>query len=99
MAQIGSILHSSRTVGAKTLRYPSAHWKGPINYGDHVLQMGISGWSYSAKASQFAEAWRSFGQLVREIKGIYERSRFLTPEETSNHRAERQQLPEFHCLI
>jgi hypothetical protein len=70
MAQIGSILHSSRTVGAKTLRYPSAHWKGPINYGDHVLQMGISGWSYSAKASQFAEAWRSFGQLVREIKGI-----------------------------
>jgi hypothetical protein len=42
---------------------------GPINYGDHVLQMGFSGWSYSATASQFAEAWRNFGELVTE--GIY----------------------------
>ncbi len=39
---------------------------GPINYGDHVLQLGFSGWSHSAKASEFAEAWRNFGELVTE---------------------------------
>jgi hypothetical protein len=39
---------------------------GAINYGDHVLQMGFAGWSYTAKASQFAEAWSKFGQLVTE---------------------------------
>jgi hypothetical protein len=40
--------------------------KGRVTYGDHVLQMGFLGWSYEAKASQFEEAWRKFGQLVTE---------------------------------
>jgi len=40
--------------------------KGAINYGDHVLQIGFPGWRYAAKASQFEEAWRKFGQLVTE---------------------------------
>jgi hypothetical protein len=39
---------------------------GAINYGDHVLQIGFLGWSYSANASAFEEAWRKFGQLVTE---------------------------------
>ena len=43
--------------------------KGPINYGDHVLQLGFSAWSHSAKAFQFAEAWQNFGELV--TKEIY----------------------------
>jgi len=41
--------------------------KGAINYGDHVLQMGFTSWSYKAKASQFAEPWSKFGQLVTDI--------------------------------
>ena len=40
--------------------------RGAINYGDHVLQVGFLGWDYAAKASQFEEAWRKFGQLVTE---------------------------------
>jgi hypothetical protein len=43
--------------------------KGAINYGEHVLQIGFLGWSYAAKASQFEDAWRKFGQLV--TKEIY----------------------------
>jgi hypothetical protein len=40
--------------------------KNTINYGDHLLQIGFVGWTYAAKASQFEEAWRKFGQLITE---------------------------------
>jgi len=39
---------------------------GPLNDGDHLLQIGFLGWTYAAKASPFEEAWRKFGQLVTE---------------------------------
>ncbi|MFZ0634453.1 MAG: hypothetical protein WA755_14290 [Candidatus Acidiferrales bacterium] len=62
----GQSFQNDTTIAAFVWYVNTPDRKGPINYGDHVLQMGFSGWSYSANASRFAEAWRTFGELVTE---------------------------------
>jgi len=62
----GQSFQNDTTIAAFVWHVNTPDRKGPINYGDHVLQMGFSGWSHSAKASQFGEAWRNFGELVTE---------------------------------
>jgi hypothetical protein len=62
----GQSFQNDTTVAAFVWFVNTPDRKGPINHGDHVLQMGFSGWSHSANASEFAEAWRNFGELVTE---------------------------------
>ena len=62
----GQNLQYDTTIAEFVWYVNTAGRKGPINYGDHVLLLGFSAWSHSAKASQFAEAWQNFGELVTE---------------------------------
>jgi hypothetical protein len=62
----GQTFQTATTIGAFVWYVSTPGRKGPINYGDHVLQLGFSGWNHSAKAAQFAEAWRNFGELVTD---------------------------------
>lgn len=65
----GQSVERTTTVEAFARYMSKSGRSGAINYGDHVLQLGFLGWRYAAKASQFEEAWRKFGQLV--TKEIY----------------------------
>ncbi|HKM66988.1 MAG TPA: hypothetical protein VJX70_07475 [Candidatus Acidoferrum sp.] len=63
----GQSFESSTTVGTYVWYVSKPDKLSVLNYGSHVLQMGFVGWSYAAKAAQFAEAWQKFGELVTEV--------------------------------
>jgi len=42
-------------------------FRGSIRPGVHVFQMELSAWSHPGKASEFAESWRKFGELVTGV--------------------------------
>lgn len=65
----GKSFESNTTIEIPVWYVPTGDRTGTLNYGRHVLQLGFFNWRYDAKASQFAKAWRKFGQLVTE--GIY----------------------------
>ena len=62
----GKSFQNDITIGAFVWYVNRPGRKGPINCGDHVLQMGFSSWRYSSNASRFAEAWRALGELVTQ---------------------------------
>jgi len=45
----------------------SKSFRGSIRPGVHVFQMELSAWSHPGKASEFADSWRKFGELVTGV--------------------------------
>ena len=91
----GQSFESDTTVDVFVWHVSKPDRKGAINYGDHALQMGFLGWSYTAKASQFEQAWRNSVNSSR--KKSTQSPSFSRYQET--HKLKRRAIETGLCLI